>query len=148
PLLPELEIQYADYAHWQRGYLRDEALEEQLQYWRRQLSGKSPVINLAYDHPRPPVFSRRRAAKSIPLPPELYQSLKALSRQEGAPLFVALLAAFKTLLYRYTAESDVVVGIPMANRNRAEIEPLIGLFANVLPMRTDLGGNPRFTQLL
>jgi non-ribosomal peptide synthetase component F/acyl carrier protein len=147
-LLPELEIQYADYAYWQRGYLSDDVLEEQLQYWKKQLSGMSPVINLASDHPRPLVPSRRRAAKSIPLPPELYQSLKALSRQEGVTLFVALLAAFKTLLYKYTAESDIVIGIPMANRNRAEVEPLIGFLANALPMRTDLSGNPRFTQLL
>jgi acyl carrier protein len=148
PLLPGLDIQYADYAYWQRNYLRDDALEEQLQYWNKQLSGKLPVINLAGDRPRPLVLSRRRAAKSIPLPTELYQSLKALSRQEGVTLFVALLAAFKTLLYKYTSESDIVIGVPMANRDRAEVEPLIGFLANVLPMRTDLGGNPRFTQLL
>jgi acyl carrier protein len=149
--LPELDIQYADYASWQRSYLTDEVLEEHLRYWKQQLSGKLPVVNLAgalQPRARPEVRTYRGASKSIPLPAELSKSLKALSRQEGATLFMLLLAAFKTLLYRYTAQSDLVLGVSMGNRDRAEIEPLIGFFINMLPMRTDLSGNPRFTQLL
>jgi len=149
--LPELDIQYADYASWQRSYLKDEVLEEHLRYWKQQLSGKLPVVNLAgvlQPRARPAVRTYRGASKSIPLPAELSKSLKALSRQEGATLFMVLLAAFKTLLYRYTAQSDLMLGVSMGNRDRAEIEPLIGFFINMLPMRTDLSGNPRFTQLL
>jgi hypothetical protein len=146
--LAELPIQYADFAVWQRQWLKGSALEQELKYWREQLSGKPPVLNLAGDHPRPLVPTYRGATRSFPLSAELSQSLGALSNREGVTLFMLLLAAFKTLIYRYTAESDIVVGAPVANRNRAEIEPLIGFFVNLLPMRTDLSGNPRFTQLL
>jgi non-ribosomal peptide synthetase component F len=146
--LPELKIQYADYATWQRGYLQGEVLEEHLRYWKRRLGGELPVLNLAGDRPRPLVPSYRGAAKSIPLPPELYRPLKELSRREGVTLFMALLAVFKTLLYRYTGQANIIVGSAVLNRNRAEIEPLIGFFVNLLPMRTDFSGNPRFRQLL
>jgi amino acid adenylation domain-containing protein len=145
--LPELKIQYADYAYWQRSYLRDEALEWRLRYWKKQLRGL-PVLNLATDRPRPPVPSCRGASKSHLLPAELCKSLKALSRLEGVTPFMTLLATFKTLLYKYTAEVDIVVGTAALNRNRAETEPLIGCFVNMLPMRTDLSGNPRFRELL
>jgi len=146
--LPELKIQYADYAAWQRQCLRDGLLEERLQYWKKQLGGSWPVIKLAGDHPRPSDRGRCGATKSFSLPPELSQSLRVLSKREGATLFMVLLAAFKTLLSKYTRESDVVIGAVMANRNRAEIAPLVGPFANLLPIRTDLSGNPRFAQLL
>jgi acyl carrier protein len=148
PLLPELKIQYADYACWQRRYLRDDVLEKHLQYWKRQLDGKLPVIDLPGDHPRPAVSSYRGAAKSISLPAELCESLKALCRREGATLFMVALAAFETLLHKYTAQDDIIVGTSGLNRNRVEIEPLIGFFVNMLPMRTNLSGNPRFRQLL
>jgi aspartate racemase len=146
--LPELKIQYADYANWQRLYLRDETLEEHLQYWKKQLSGRLPVLDLAGDNPYLPVPGYRGAAKSILLPAELCKSLRTLSKREGVTLFMVLLAAFKTLLYKYTAEEDIIVGTAALNRNRTEIEPLIGLFVNMLPLRTDLSGNPRFSELL
>ncbi|HKX31463.1 MAG TPA: condensation domain-containing protein, partial [Blastocatellia bacterium] len=146
--LPDLKIQYADYASWQQRHFSEEVVEEHLQYWRNRLSGRPPVINLAGDHPRPPVPSHRGAVKVMALPAELYDALKSLSRREDVTIFMMLLAAFKVLLYRYTSESDLVVGTTLANRNRAEIEDLIGFFINMLPMRTSLDGNPRFTQLL
>src|SRR5262249_40039897 len=108
--LEELKIQYADYAYLQGQYLSGQVIEEHLQYWKRQLGGKLPVIDLAGDHPRPPVPTYRGAAKSMALPAELYQSLKSLSRREGVTLFMVLLAAFKALINRYTAESDIVIG--------------------------------------
>jgi Condensation domain len=146
--LPELKIQYADYAYWQRSYLRGEALEKRLQYWKKQLDGKLPVMELPSDRPRPSVPSYRGAAKSILLPAKLSESLRALSRREGVTLFMVLLAAFKTLLYKYTAQVDVIVGVSWLNRDRVEIEPLIGFFVNMLPLRTDVSGNPRFRELL
>jgi amino acid adenylation domain-containing protein len=146
--LPELEIQYADYAYWQRCYLRDEALEKQLRYWKKQLSGNLPVLDLASDYPRPSVPSNLGMEQSISLPAELCKSLKTLCREEGVTLFMVLLAAFKTLLYKYTAQEDMIIGTAIANRNRSEIEPLIGFFVNLLPMRTDLRDNPRFRELL
>jgi non-ribosomal peptide synthetase component F len=146
--LPELKIQYADYAYWQRCYLRDETLEKHLQYWKKQLGGRLPVVDLAGDHPRPLVPSYRGTSKLILLPADLCDSLKALSKHEGVTLFMALLAAFKTLLYKYTGEEDIIVATAAVNRSRAEIEPLIGFFVNMLPMRTDLSGNPRFRELL
>jgi amino acid adenylation domain-containing protein len=146
--LPELKFQYSDYAYWQRHYLSDEVFEESLRYWRKQLGGRPPVIDLARDRPRPPALSYRGAARSVRLSKELCESLKALSKREGVTLFMTLLAAFKTLLYKYTAELDLVIGIALANRNRSEVEPIIGFFVNMLPLRTDLSGNPRFIQLL
>jgi len=147
-LLPELEIQYADYAVWQRKYLAGTVLEEHLGYWKKQLSGKLPVLDLPVDHLRPPVPSYRGAAKSFTLSIELFQSLRILCRQERVTLFMLLLAAFKTLLYKYTAQEDIIVGTAVANRSRVEVEPLIGFFVNMLPLRTDLSGNPGFTELL
>lgn len=146
--LPELKIQYADYACWQRSYLNGETLEKHLQYWRSQLSGNLPVLNLPADYPRPSVSSYRGATILNLLPAELSQSLRRLSRQEGVTPFMLLLAAFKTLLYRYSAQEDIIVGVSWLNRDRAETELLIGFFVNMLPMRTDLSGNPRFRELL
>jgi amino acid adenylation domain-containing protein len=146
--LPELDIQYADYASWQRNYLSGEVLEEHLRYWRKQLGVKPQAVNLAGDHPRPSVPSDRGAVKSLSLPAELYGPLKALSKREGATMFMVLLAAFKTLLHKYTAQDDILVGTSALNRNRMEIEPLIGFFVNMLPMKTNFGGNPRFREIL
>jgi Condensation domain len=146
--LSELPIQYADYAKWQRQYLTDKVLEKHLAYWKKQLSGPLPALDLPAAHARPLVPSYRGANKSFSLSAELSAALKSLSRQEGVTLYMTLLAAFKTLLYGYTAQEDIIIGTPVANRNRAEIEPLIGFFINMLPMRTDLSGNPRFRELL
>ena len=146
--LAELPIQYADYAVWQRQWLQGEVLEGQLSYWKKQLEGAPGVLNLPTDHPRPAVQSYRGARRSIELSKELSQGLKALSRKEGVTLFMTLLAAFQTLLYRYTRQEDVVVGSPIANRNRTEVEGLIGFFVNTLVLRTDLSGNPSFREVL
>jgi hypothetical protein len=146
--LPELEIQYADYACWQRQYLTDSVLEKHLAYWKKELAGNLPVLDLPPDYPRPSGPSHRGAAKSFSLPAELSQSLRDLSNREGVTLFMLLLAAFNTLLYRYTGQDDIIIGVAIANRNRTAIEPLIGFFVNMLPMRTDLSGDPRFSELL
>ena len=140
--LPELEIQYADYAVWQREWLQGEVLEEQLSYWQRQLGGELPVLELPTDRPRPAVQSYRGARQSITISAELTQQLKALSQREGCTLFMTLLAAFQVLLSRYTKHDDVVVGTAVANRTRAEVEPLIGFFVNTLALRTNLSGDP------
>ena len=146
--LPELPVQYADFAHWQRQWLQDEVLEAQLRYWTQQLSGPLPVIDLPTDRPRPAVPSYRGALQSIVLPPDLVDALNDLSRAEGATLFMTLLAAFKTLLHRYTRQDDMLVGTPIANRNQLELEGLIGCFMNTLVLRTDLSGEPTFRELI
>jgi hypothetical protein len=146
--LPELPIQYADYAMWQRGWLQGEVLERQLSYWRGQLAGAPAVLALPTDRPRPSVQSYRGASYEFTVSKEFTTQLYALSRKAGVTLFMTLLAAFKTLLYRYTGQKDIVVGTDVANRNRTEIEGLIGFFVNLLPLRTDLGGNPTFEELL
>ena len=147
PLAP-LPIQYADFAHWQRQWLQGEILETQLAYWRRQLAGASPLLELPTDHPRPPIQTFRGAHQSLVLSKGVSEGLKALSRQEGVTLFMTLLAAFEVLLHRHTGQDDVIVGTPVANRNWLEIEGLIGFFANTLVLRTDLSGNPEFRRLL
>ncbi|RMF30995.1 MAG: non-ribosomal peptide synthetase, partial [Chloroflexi bacterium] len=146
--LPELPIQYADFAAWQRKWLQGETLEKQLAYWKEQLSGSPPVLELPTDRPRPSVQTSRGASFAFALPQDLSQAIQALSQEEGVTLFMTLLAAFQTLLYRYTGQEDICVGTPIANRNRPEIEGLIGFFVNTLVLRTDLSGNPRFTELL
>jgi amino acid adenylation domain-containing protein len=146
--LPELPIQYADFAHWQREWLQGEVLEAQLSYWKEQLKDTPAVLELPTDRPRPAVQSFRGALHYFVLPRPLSEELKALSRREDATLFMTLLAAFKTLLYRYTGQTDLVVGTPIANRTRAELEELIGFFVNTLALYTDLGGNPSFRELL
>ncbi len=139
--LPELPIQYADFAHWQRNWLRAEALERQLNYWRKQL-GDLPVLELPADRPRAPVFSYLGRSYSFHLPRTLLRSLEQLSQEEGCTLFMTLLAGFETLLHRYSGQDDIVVGSPIANRNRRELEPLIGFFVNILVMRGDFSDNP------
>jgi aspartate racemase len=146
--LPELPVQYGDYAQWQRQWLQGERLESHLSFWRKQLSGSLAVLELPLDHPRPAVQTYRGKQETLCLPQDLSQDLKAFSKQEGATLFMTLLAAFQTLLYRYSGQEDIIVGSPIANRTRVETEGLIGFFVNTLVLRTDLSGDPIFRQLL
>jgi amino acid adenylation domain-containing protein len=146
--LPALPIQYADFAHWQRQWLKGEVLETQIAYWKEQLAGAPALIDLPTDRSRPAVQTFRGAHQSLVLPKHLQEGFKALSRQEGVTLFMTMLAAFKVLLYRYTSQDDLIVGTPIANRNRLETEGLIGFFVNTLVLRTDLSGNPSFRELL
>ncbi|AFZ28072.1 amino acid adenylation enzyme/thioester reductase family protein [Cylindrospermum stagnale PCC 7417] len=146
--LPQLPIQYADFTLWQHQWLSGEVLDSQLHYWKQQLGGTLPLLQLPTDHPRPPVQTYQGASFSLILSPELTANIKSLSQQEGVTLFMTLLAAFKILLYRYTGQENVIVGTPIAGRNRREIESLIGFFVNTLALRTDLGGNPSFRELL
>jgi amino acid adenylation domain-containing protein len=148
PALPGLPIQYADYALWQREQLDETAVAQLLTYWRQQLQGDLPVLELPTDWPRTAVASHRGASQSVTLPPALTQKLKLLTQQEGATLFMTLLAAFNILLARYTGETDILIGTPIANRNKVEIEGLIGFFVNTLVIRTDLSGSPSFKTLL
>ncbi|MBW4611020.1 MAG: amino acid adenylation domain-containing protein [Hassallia sp. WJT32-NPBG1] len=146
--LPELPIQYADFAHWQREWLQGEVLAQQLSYWQQQLGEQVPVLELPTDRPRPPVQSFRGARQQVVLPQSLTEALKALSYQEESTLFMTLLSAFKVLLYRYSGQENILVGTPIANRMQAETEGLIGCFVNTLALRTDLEGNPSFRELL
>jgi len=148
PRLPALPIQYADFAHWQRNWLQGDVLEKQLNYWRQQLAGVPPVLELPLDFPRPATLQYRGAHARFTLSAELSTALKNLSRQHGATPFMTLLAAFQTLLYRYTGQPDICVGTPIANRNREEIENLIGFFVNTLVMRAQFDPNLTFTELL
>ena len=147
PLL-ELPIQYPDFTVWQRQWLQGEVLETQLAYWRQQLSGSLPVLQLPTDRPRPKIQTFRGTKYSFSLDSELTEALRELGRQEEVTLFMTLLAVFKTLLYRYTFQEDILVGSPIANRNRTETEQLIGFFANTLVLRTDLSDDPTFKELL
>ncbi|MHC5738118.1 non-ribosomal peptide synthetase [Nostoc sp.] len=151
--LPELPIQYADFAQWQREWLQGVAangtspLQSQLAYWQKQLNGIS-VLNLPTDRLRPAVPTYKGAKQFLELPHSLTQALEALSSQEGVTLFMTMLAAFQTLLYRYTQQEDITVGSPIANRNRSELEGLIGFFVNSLVLRTDFSGKATFRELL
>jgi len=147
--LPDLPIQYADFTLWQREWLQGEVLAAQLNYWEKQLAGVPSVIKLPTDRARPSVHNFQQGANQwLKLPKPLAASLKALSQREGVTLFMTLLAAFNILLHRYTHQDDVVLGSPIAGRNRAETEGLIGFFVNTLVMRTDLSGEPSFRELL
>jgi amino acid adenylation domain-containing protein len=146
--LPELEIQYADFAHWQREWMQGEILETQLAYWRRQLDGAPAVLELPTDRPRPSVQTYSGAQEYFQLPDALSDSLEKLSRAQGVTLFMTLLAAFQTLLARYSGQTDISVGTPITGRNHTEIENLIGFFLNTLVLRTDLSGDPTFSDLL
>ncbi|HEY3570763.1 MAG TPA: amino acid adenylation domain-containing protein, partial [Thermoanaerobaculia bacterium] len=146
--LPELPIQYLDYARWQRDPLRGQALREQLEYWKRTLAGAPPVHELPTDRPRPKAQSHGGARRSLFFPAEVGDGLRRVGRQASATLFATLLGAFMTLLGRVSGRDDQVVGSPVAGRSREELEPLIGFFVNMLVLRGDLSGNPRFSELL
>jgi amino acid adenylation domain-containing protein/FkbH-like protein len=146
--LPALAVQYADYALWQRDWLQGEALEKQLSYWKQRLSGAPAVLDLPTDRPRPAVQSYRGDSFVVALPPELTAPLRELARSEGATLFMVLLAAFNVVLSRWSGQTDIVVGSPIAGRTHRELEGLIGFFVNTLALRTELGGDPSFRELL
>ena len=146
--LPDLPLQYADYAFWQRQWLQGEVLEQQLTYWRTQLAGIPPALELPTDYPRPPVQTFHGRRHPFSCPPVLSVQLKALSQQEGVTLFMILLAALQTLLFRYSGQTDIVIGSPIAGRTRIEVERMIGFFVNTLVLRTNLSGNPRWKDVL
>ena len=146
--LPELPIQYADFAAWQRRCLNPEVMEAQVQYWRQQLTGAPPLLDLPTDRPRPPVQTFAGGNQHFQLGLELTEKIKNLSQKTGATPFMTLLSGFMTLLYRYTSREDLVVGSPVSNRNRSETEALIGCFVNTLALRADLSGNPTFEEVL
>ena len=146
--LPELSIQYADFAVWQRQWLTNQVLERQLSYWKQQLTGAPPLLELPTDRPRPAIQTFRGGTERLQLDSQLTQQLKKLSQKSGSTLFMTLLASFVVLLSRYSRQTDLVVGSPIANRNRQEIEPLIGFFVNTLALRFDLSPEPSFEALL
>ncbi|MEA5513962.1 non-ribosomal peptide synthetase [Nodularia sp. UHCC 0506] len=147
PSLPELPIQYADFALWQREWLQKEEMTAQLAYWRQKLAAL-PTLELPTDYPRSPLQKFQGKTESYLLPKNLLESLKNLSKQQGVTLFMLLLTAFKILLHRYSQQDEIVLGVPSANRDRQEIEGLIGFFVNTLVLRTDISGNPTFQTLL
>jgi hypothetical protein len=142
--LEELPIQYADFAHWQREWLQGDVLAAQLSYWREALAGAPTVLELPLDKPRPAIQTFRGAKHFFTLTAELTEALKDLSRREKGTLYITLLSAFYVLLSRYSGSSDILVGTPIANRNRSETEGLIGFFINTLVLRGDVRGNPTF----
>ncbi len=146
--LPELAIQYVDFAIWQRQWLQGEVLDTQLDYWRQQLGGILPVLQLPTDYPRGRVQTFRGAIESFSLSPQLSQDIIKIAKSAGVTSFVTLLTAYKILLHRYTGQTDILVGTPVANRHRREIEGLIGFFVNTLVLRTNLTDNPSFQDLL
>ena len=146
--LPDLPVQYADYAAWQRERLQGEVLEGQIAFWKKKLEGKLEVLQLPSDRLRPPVQTYRGPKQPFELPADLGEELRGFSKRQGATLFMTLLAAFKVLLYRYAGQKDFAVGIPIANRTRSELEGLIGFFVNTLVLRTDMSGDPSFVEFL
>jgi amino acid adenylation domain-containing protein len=146
--LAELPIQYGDYAAWQREWLTGETLESQLSFWKNQLGGKLPVLDLPSDRPRPPVQTFKGAKQRFFLSEELTTSLKWLANKNSTTLFSTLLAGLNVLLYRYTGQHDILIGSPIANRTRLKTEDLIGCFVNTIVIRTDLSGQPTFEELL
>ncbi|WP_158688758.1 non-ribosomal peptide synthetase [Streptomyces mobaraensis] len=146
--LPPLDVQYADFAVWQRSWMTGPVREEHLAYWKRALDGAPSVLRLPADHPRPAVQSQRGETVEFPLPAPLVARLEALCREQGVTLFMALFGAFQVLLARYSGQDDVVVGVPTANRTRAETEPLVGFFVNTLPVRVACSPELSFRALL
>ncbi|NEP78777.1 MAG: AMP-binding protein [Okeania sp. SIO3B3] len=147
-IFPELPIQYADFAYWQREWFAGEVLEKQLNYWKKQLTGVSPVLKLPTDYPHPAQPTFKSGSKSFQIELDLTRKLRQLSQESESTLFMTLLSAFFVLLSRYSGQLDLVVGSPIANRNRGEIESLIGMFVNTLVLRADLSDNPTFQELL
>ncbi|HEU4323407.1 MAG TPA: amino acid adenylation domain-containing protein [Roseiflexaceae bacterium] len=146
--LPALPVQYPDYAIWQRQWLQGEAMQQELGYWKRQLGGNLPVLELPADRPRPAVLTYEGAIATSMLPAALAQGLSELSHREGCTLFMTLFAGFQILLHRYTGQSDILTSTMTANRSVVDIEELMGLFLNTLVLRTDLGGDPPFRRFL
>jgi hypothetical protein len=148
PALPEMPIQYADFAVWQRRWLSGDTLEAELDWWRGRLAGMPPALEVPTDRPRPPVQSLHGSAESVTLPAELVEGLRRLSREQGTTLFMTLLAAFAVQLRHHSGRDDVVIGTNVANRDRVQVEGLIGFFVNQLVLRADLSGDPTFAGLL
>ncbi|HKP12113.1 MAG TPA: amino acid adenylation domain-containing protein, partial [Blastocatellia bacterium] len=146
--LPELPVQYADFAHWQREWLQGEVLESQLGYWKEALAGAPVILELPGDRPRPTIQTYRGATQSHVIPKHLAEQLKALSRQQGATLYMTLLAGFSTLLYRYTGQQDILIGSGIANRTRSEVEGIMGCFVNTLAVRSNMADDPKLIELL
>ncbi|HSU54720.1 MAG TPA: MupA/Atu3671 family FMN-dependent luciferase-like monooxygenase, partial [Candidatus Dormibacteraeota bacterium] len=146
--LPELPIQYADFAAWQQKWLDTPAVKPHFDYWKQQLHGAPQLLELPLDYPRPATQTFRGARHAFTLDKAVVEGLAAVGRKENCTLFMVLLAGWQTLLSRYSGQTDVVVGSPIANRNRPEVEPLIGSFMNTLPLRIDLSGDPAFSELL
>ncbi|HEX2092743.1 MAG TPA: condensation domain-containing protein, partial [Longimicrobiaceae bacterium] len=146
--LPELPIQYADYAAWQRERLAGKVLDEQLAYWRERLAGAPPLLEIPTDHPRAAVPGARTGSCRFVFPERLSRELRALSQRERTTLFMTVLAGWQVLLGRYAGQDDVVVGSPVSGRTRTELEGLIGFFLNMLALRGELGGDATWTELL
>ncbi|HET7505625.1 MAG TPA: amino acid adenylation domain-containing protein, partial [Kofleriaceae bacterium] len=146
--LPELKIQYGDVAVWQQQHAHGPALAGDLAYWRQRLAGAPPVLELATDRPRPPIQTFHGSSWAFELPADVVHDLGAVGQAQGATTFMVLLAVFQMLLHRYSGQDDVVVGAPVANRDRAEVESVIGFFVNTLALRTDLSGSPSFAELV
>ncbi len=146
--LPDLLIQYADFAYWQHQWLQNDMITTQLNYWKQQLADAPPIIELPTDHPRSAIQTFRGSIQRFKLGDDLTKKLKTLSQKSGTSLFMTLQAAFVTLLYRYTGQEDIVIGSPISNRNRPALESLIGFFVNTLVLRTRLENNPTFRELL
>jgi amino acid adenylation domain-containing protein/non-ribosomal peptide synthase protein (TIGR01720 family) len=146
--LPEPPLQFVDFAHWQREWVKNQEAQAQLNYWKQKLSGSSPLLKLPYDRPRPVEQSYHGELLKIELPISLCESLKVLNREEGSTLFMTMFAAFLILLHRYTGQDDLSVGSAVANRRKRETEGLIGMIVNNIVLRTDLSGNPTFRELL
>ena len=146
--LPDLPIQYADYAQWQRNSLQGRTLSEHMRYWRQQLAGDLPVLQLPADRPRPRIQTFRGATQPFALPKTLIQALQGLGQQAGATLFMTLVAAFEVLLYRHSGQADVLIGSVTGERRRPEVEKVLGFFLNTVVLRTNLAGNPTFRELL
>ena len=146
--LPALPVQYPDFAAWQREWLQGEVLDNQLSYWKQELRGLPPLLELPTDRPRPSMQTFDGNFRAFKLSSDLTKKLRALSQSENATLFMTLLSAFEVLLHRYSGQEDLAIGTPIANRTRAELEGLIGFFVNTLVLRADLGGEPSFRELL
>ncbi|MDN9009505.1 non-ribosomal peptide synthetase [Brevibacillus laterosporus] len=146
--LPEMQLQYADFAAWQRKWLDGKVMNQQLAYWKKQLAGDLPVLQLPIDRTRPSVASGAGQRDTLVMPKELVAKLHVLCKRQGVTLYMALLSAFKVLLSRYSGETDILVGSPIANRTRLETEGMIGFFANTIVLRSQLADNPTFIELL
>ncbi|MFY4730111.1 amino acid adenylation domain-containing protein [Nitrospira sp. BLG_2] len=146
--LPDLPIQYADFSWWQQQWLSGKRMERQLSYWKDVLNGEVPLLDLPTDHPRPTVRTSHGASLTSNLSPELSVAVKEFSRREGVTQYMALLGAFYLLLFRYSGQQDLIVGSPIANRTRKEIEGLIGFFVNTLALRVDVSGNPTIREII